>query len=93
MKEIILKPVITEKSMSGTSMGRYAFKVKNNANKIEIKKVIKEVYKVDPISVNIINMKGKEKKWRGRTSGKTSDWKKAIITIKKGQKIAGFEVK
>lgn len=93
MKNILVKPLITEKSMSKTSQNKYIFEVNTSANKIEVLKEIKETYKVDPISVNIINVKGKVRLWHGRAAGKTKDWKKAIITLKKGQKIEGFEIK
>lgn len=93
MRQVINRPIITEKSMSKTAEGKYLFAVHSRTNKIEIKKTIKEVYNVDPVSVNIIKMRGKERRWRGRVSGRTMDWKKAIVTLKKGQKIEGFEVK
>ncbi|MDI6717507.1 MAG: 50S ribosomal protein L23 [Patescibacteria group bacterium] len=83
----VKQPWITEKSHKMTAENRYVFIVDKNANKSEVKKTIKSLYKVDPISINIIITKGKEKKFRGIASGKSSIYKKAIITLKKGQKI------
>lgn len=93
MKQIIIRPVITEKSMSKTAEGKYAFEVDVTANKIEVKNAIKQIYKVEATSVNIANVKGKDRKWRGQVKGKTKETRKAIVTLKKGQKIPGFEVK
>lgn len=93
MKSILKKPVITEKSMSKTPDGKYSFIVYANANKVEVAKIIKQIYKVDTTKVNIINIKGRMRRYRGRFQGKTSGYKKAIITLKKGQKIKEFDVK
>lgn len=93
MKQIIIRPVITEKSMSKTADGKYVFVVHSSCNKIEIMNEVKKAYKVEAVAVNILKVKGKERRFRGRVSGRTKDWKKAIITLKKGQKIEGFEVK
>lgn len=92
MKRIILKPLITEKSMSGANINKYTFEVHPDANKIIIVKAIKDLYKVDPLYVRILNVKGKNKSFRGRPGGKTKNRKKAIVTIQKGQKIKGFEI-
>jgi large subunit ribosomal protein L23 len=91
-ENIIGRPVITEKGTHLVGNHKYIFFVKSDAVKPEIKKAIKKVYKVDPIKVNIILAKGKVKRV-GRTKkfSKISDYKKAIVTIKKDQKIEGFE--
>jgi len=91
-RNIIISPLITEKS--GQQLERnnsYTFKVSMNANKIEIKKAIEKIFSVKVVAVNTINMLGKPKKL-GKYSGKRSDWKKAIVTLKPGDKIADFEV-
>ena len=93
MNEILISPVITEKSMSDTAQGKYVFKVNPKANKVEIGKAVERAYKVEVVSVNIINVKPKERRFRFRQTGRTSRWKKAIVTLKKGQKIADFEIK
>ncbi len=90
---IIKKPIITEKSMSKTQEGKYIFLVDQKSNKNQIMELIKNYYKVDPIKVNIIRIKGEGKLFKNRYKTKTKDFKKAIVTIKKGQKIEGFEVK
>jgi large subunit ribosomal protein L23 len=88
--KILVKPLITEKATNLVSLNKYAFKVASKANKIEIKKAIKSLYGFEPISVNIINERGK-RVTSGRISGKKSNWKKAIITLKKGDKLDIYE--
>ena len=78
--DIIIKPVITEQSMEATEEKKYVFQVANDANKIEIKKAIEEIFKVKVQSVNTINVKGKEKRM-GVHVGKTAAYKKAIVTL------------
>jgi large subunit ribosomal protein L23 len=80
---ILLSPLITEKL---TAEGKYGFKVDSGANKIEIARAIEKVYGVRPQSVNIVNMLGKKIGY-GKVQGVKSDWKKAIVTLKKGDKI------
>ena len=89
-RDIIIAPVITEKSMAGTASQQYTFEVHSSASKTQIKTAIREIFKVDVIKINTVNVGGKSKNFarRGvRTSGKQSDWKKAIITLAAGQKI------
>lgn len=89
-RDIIVAPVITEKSMAGTAFQQYAFEVNAAATKTQIKSAIREIFKVDVIKINTINVLGKSKNFArkgNRTSGKQSDWKKAIITLAPGQKI------
>ncbi|OGD56095.1 50S ribosomal protein L23 [Candidatus Berkelbacteria bacterium RBG_13_40_8] len=89
----ILKPIITEKSMQDSAKGKYVFRVDFKANKHQIAEGIKKLHKVEVLKVNIIKVGSEEKTVRGRYKIKTQPWKKAIITLKKGQKIEGFEVK
>jgi len=84
--KILIKPIITEKTTFLEKEGKYVFEVSPKANKTEIKKAIKEIYKVEPTKINIIKSKGKRIRY-GRTTGRTKNWKKAIVTLKKGQKI------
>ena len=89
-RDVIIAPLITEKSMSATIKQQYAFEVHRRATKTQIRQAIHEIFKVDVLKVNTVNVGGKMKNFarRGRrTTGKQSDWKKAIITIKPGQKI------
>lgn len=83
---IIKKPWVTERSTDLSALGKYVFLVQHEATKPEIRKAIKEIYKVDPVAVNIINRPAK-RKGAGMRKGKQSGYKKAIVTLKKGQKI------
>ena len=82
----ILFPIVTEKSTNLSSQNKVTFKVPNRANKINLKKNIEKIFKVNVIKINIINKKSKIKVTRGRKV-KVAGFKKAIITIKKGQNI------
>ncbi len=88
MKDIFLiqRPLITDKATALSSMGKYLFMVKSNATKPEIKKAVKDIYKVDSVAVNIVNIPGKTKRFRN-TRKKQTGYKKAIVTLKAGQKI------
>ena len=88
--DIIIYPVVTEKTTMLQEQGKYVFKVDKRANKKEIMQQVKEIFNVDPVSCNIINVKGKKSRERYK-EGRTSSWKKAIITLKEGQKIEFFE--
>ncbi len=83
---ILVKPLITEKAAEMATYNKYVFEVFQNANKIDIKRAIKDVYGVEPVAVNIIKIKGKKVRY-GKVSGKRKDRKKAIITLKKGDSI------
>ena len=85
-KSILIRPLITEKVTDLASKHQYVFAVHQNVNKIEVKNEIKKTYKVEPIKVNMITMKGKHVRF-GRTSGKQKDWKKAIVILKDGDTI------
>jgi large subunit ribosomal protein L23 len=88
---LIKGSIITEKTHQLREVGnKVTFKVGVNANKIEIRKAIEELFKVKVLAVNTIHMKGKKKRL-GRTQGVRPDWKKAIVTLAPGEKIAGFE--
>lgn len=88
--EIIIHPIITEKSTENQEKGRYCFKVNKRANKKEIMRAVKEIFGVEPVSCNIMNVKGKRKRVRYKL-GYTASWKKAILTLKEGDKIELFE--
>lgn len=88
--KILVNPLITEKASAMGAENKYIFKVAKNANKIEIAEAIEEVYNIKPVSINIIKMIGKKVR-HGRTSGKRKDWKKAIITLRKGENIKIYE--
>ena len=84
--DTIISPVITEKSSNMSSQNKVVFKVRDDANKKTLKKNIEKLFKVNVVKVNIINQKSKLKMKQGRKSFK-SGYKKAIITLKKGQSI------
>ena len=88
-QDIILKPVITEKSMDGISSKRYTFKVASDATKPEIAKAVEELFNVQVAKVNTINMKKKPKRL-GYHFGYTSEWKKAIVTLTASSKEIEF---
>lgn len=87
---VLVKPLVTEKATNLGSLNQYAFIVSNSANKIDVAKAISEVYGVQPIKVNIIKVKGKVIN-RGRVTGKRKDFKKALVTLKKGDSISIYE--
>ena len=81
---------LSEKSNLLSTQGRYVFKVATNANKLEVKKAIEKVYDVHVTSVNIVNNFGKTRRVGRANEGKTVDWKKAYVTLKEGESIAGL---
>ena len=88
-QDIILKPIITEKSMDGIANKRYTFQVATNATKPEIAKAVEELFGVEVAKVNTINMKRKPKRM-GYHFGYTSEWKKAIVTLTASSKEIEF---
>ena len=79
-EEVIIKPIVTERSSMGLQEGKYTFKVNKKATKVEIAKAVEKLFEVRVLKVNTITVKGKEKRV-GYHTGRTSDWKKAIVTI------------
>ena len=79
-EEIIIAPIVTEKSNDELQEGKYTFKVNKKATKVEIAKAVEKLFEVKVLKVNTISVKGKKKRV-GYHVGKTSDWKKAIVTI------------
>ncbi|MDD2806926.1 MAG: 50S ribosomal protein L23 [Patescibacteria group bacterium] len=88
--KVLIKPLITEKATHLAVINKYVFAINPKMNKVEVKKAIRAVYKVDPIKINISNFSGKAVRY-GKTSGKTKSWKKAIVTLKAGDKIEVYE--
>ncbi len=87
--QVLVQPRISEKAGHLVKLNKYVFNVKPSANKVEVKKAVESFYKVRVIMVNMVSMKGRTRNY-GRTSGKTSGFKKAIVTLKKGDKIEGL---
>jgi len=79
-QEIIIRPLVTEKSNMAMAEGKYTFEVHKDASKTEVKKAIEQLFNVKVVSVNTVTMPGKLKRM-GVHSGRTSDWKKAIVKI------------
>ena len=88
-RDIILAPVITEKSVTAMGDKKYTFRVASNTNKIEIAKAVEEIFGVKVAKVNTISMKGKKRRM-GRFEGYTSDWKKAVVTLTEDSKTIEF---
>ena len=84
--DIIIAPVVTEKSMAARESGIYTFKVAKSATKTEIKKALEEAFKVNVVSVNTLNTKSKRRRV-GRYAGRTKTYKKAIVTLAPGSSI------
>lgn len=89
-RDILIKPIITEKSTAMMAEGKYTFQVPLKANKYQIRDAVEEVFQVKVASVSTMRMEGKTKRM-GRYVGKRSDWKKAIVTLKEGESIELFE--
>jgi large subunit ribosomal protein L23 len=85
-EEIVVKPIVTERSMQHQALGKYTFEVHPKANKIQIRKAVEKLFKVGVVSVHTIKIPGKTRRYRA-VVGKTSDRKKAIVTLKQGDKI------
>jgi large subunit ribosomal protein L23 len=95
--DVVRRPVISEKSIDQSGRGKYTFEVHRDANKIQIKAAIEELYRkenVTVVGVNVLTTKPKEKRRgtrRGRIIGHTTPWRKAVVTLAAGQKIEFFE--
>jgi large subunit ribosomal protein L23 len=88
---VLLRPIVTEKSMAQTNSGRYTFEVRTDATKQEIAEAVATQFKVDVADVNIIKLKGKTRRL-GRRIGRTPDRKKAVVTLAAGQRIERYFV-
>ncbi len=84
--DIIIRPIITEQSMEDLDIKKYAFEVAKDANKVEIKKAIEEIFGVTVIKVNTLNVRGKEKRTGAYPKGKTASWKKAVVKLSEDSK-------
>ena len=89
-RDILVRPLITERTTQLMAEGKYVFVVAKAANKIEIAKAVAEVFKVKVAKVNTVNVIGKKKRM-GRTQGKRPDYKKAIVKLAPGETIEFFE--
>lgn len=89
-KDVLNRPLISEKSVEMMEHNKYCFKVDKRANKIQISKAVEEIFDVTVLSVNTSNYRGKKRRM-GAFEGKKADWKKAIVTLKEGDSIPFFE--
>lgn len=89
-RDVLLRPMVTEKTTSLMQDNKYTFVVAPSANKIEIRRAVEELFKVKVVAVNTIRVLGKTKRM-GRTQGKRSDYKKAIVKLAPGERIEFFE--
>lgn len=91
--QVIKRPIITEKSTAQATQGKYTFEVDKKASKGEIRRAVEELFNVKVLDVKTTNVRGKQVRvGRRRTLSKGSDWKKAVVTLKEGDKIDLFEV-
>ena len=95
--EIVIRPVVSEKSIDQSTHGKYTFAVHPDANKIQIKAAVEELYKGDKVTVVAVNVMTKRAQTtvrgtrRGRAKGRIAGWRKAVVTLAPGQKIQFFE--
>ena len=88
-QDIIVRPIITEKSMAGIGMKKYTFEVAKDATKIDIARAVEELFGVKVAKVNTLNVRGHFRR-QGRSEGYTSAWKKAIVTLTEDSKTIEF---
>ncbi|MDI9369903.1 MAG: 50S ribosomal protein L23 [Synergistaceae bacterium] len=88
--DIIIRPIITEKSSGLMELNKYTFEVHRSVNKIQVRKAVEEVFKVKVTGVHIINVRAKPKRM-GVFVGRTRSWKKAIVSLAPGERIEFFE--
>ncbi len=89
-RDILIRPIVTEKSTALMEQGKYTFRVPLAATKIQIRQAVEQIFKVKVQAVNTMHYEGKLKRM-GRTQGRRSDWKKAVVTLKPGEAIELFE--
>ncbi len=90
LADVLIKPIVTEKSTNLSGQNKYVFAVQPRANKNQIAAAIKAAYQIKPLQINIINNKGKKVKF-GKIQGQRKDIKKAIVTLPKGKKLDIYE--
>lgn len=89
-RDILIRPIVTEKSTALMEQGKYTFRVPLVATKVQIRQAVEQIFKVKVQAVNTMRYEGKVKRL-GRTQGRRSDWKKAVVTLKPGETIELFE--
>ncbi|HRD22295.1 MAG TPA: 50S ribosomal protein L23 [Candidatus Hydrothermia bacterium] len=89
-RDIIIRPIVTERSSLLRESGQFVFEVASDSNKIEVKKAVEELFRVHVEKVRVVNVKAKPRRVR-LAPGYTKSWKKAIVTLKQGESIPFFE--
>ena len=90
VNDVLIKPLITEKNTKIGALNKYTFKIERQANKTQVKEAVEYIFKVNVTAVNVISVPPKTRRV-GKSSGLTQPWKKAIVTIRPGQRIEIFE--
>ncbi|MBQ5973399.1 MAG: 50S ribosomal protein L23 [Oscillospiraceae bacterium] len=89
--DVIIRPIVSERSMSGAGEKKYTFEVARDASKVEIRRAAEEIFGVKVLSVNTMNVRGKKKRYSaGRPEGTTPSWKKAIVRVTEDSKTIEF---
>lgn len=88
-QDVVIRPVITEKSMTDTGMKKYTFEVHKDSTKIDIKRAVEELFGVEVQKVNTLHVRGQLRR-QGRTQGYTRSWKKAVVTLTDNSKTIEF---
>ena len=88
--QILLAPIVSEKSYAGTSVGKYTFRVHDDAHRTQVRQAVEELFEVQVARVNIVKVQPKPKR-RGQIRGTKQGWKKAVVQIKAGESIEIFE--
>lgn len=88
--QVLLRPIVTEKSMGLREDSKYTFEVARKANKRQIQEAVEKIFDVNVVEVRTMVVKGKIRRW-GRSFYRTSDWKKAVVTLAEGDSITFFE--
>lgn len=88
--EVLRRPVVTEKSTLLLGLNKYVFEVAKDANKIQVKEAVEKAFDVHVRAVNVATVRGKMRRM-GRNMGRNPDWKKAVVTLRAGERIAFFE--
>lgn len=87
--QVVVRPIVTEKSMGLLEQNKYTFEVALTANKRQVQEAVEKIFDVTVTDVRTMTIKGKQRRW-GRTPYKTRDWKKAIVTLAEGDTIEAF---
>ena len=88
-QDIIIRPIVTEKTMDGVQVKKYTFEVAKNATKIDVARAVEELFGVEVSKVNTLHVRGHLRR-QGRTEGYTREWKKAVVTLTEGSKTIEF---